>query len=59
METEEISETLVFRSTLTRLIAQKKFVSTFIGRESFKSSLGFNLGWFHVGYVVKEVAFEQ
>jgi hypothetical protein len=36
METEEISETLHFNSTLTRLIAREDF-SAFIRRESFKS----------------------
>jgi hypothetical protein len=36
MGTEEISETLIFISTLTRLIAQEDF-SAFICRESFRS----------------------
>jgi hypothetical protein len=36
METEEMSETLVFSSTLSRLIAREDF-SSFIRRESFKS----------------------
>jgi hypothetical protein len=36
MQTEELSETLVFKSALTRLIAQEDF-STLILRESFKS----------------------
>jgi hypothetical protein len=36
METEKISETLVFNSKLKRLIAQEG-ISTFIRRESFKS----------------------
>jgi hypothetical protein len=36
LEAEEIPETLVFNSMLTRLFAQEYF-STFIRRESFKS----------------------
>jgi hypothetical protein len=36
METEEISEALVFSSTLTRLIARENFTAL-IRRESFKS----------------------
>jgi hypothetical protein len=36
METERVSETLVFNSELTRLITREDFIA-FVRRESFKS----------------------
>jgi hypothetical protein len=37
MEAEEISETLLFGSTLTLLISPEEFLSIFFRRESLKS----------------------
>jgi hypothetical protein len=56
----EISETLVFSSTLTRLIywSRKLHISRADTGVSTRG-LGYNLGWRHVVFVVYTAAFEQ
>jgi hypothetical protein len=44
METKKISETSVFNSTFTQLVACEDF-STFIRRESFTRGVGIATGW--------------